>query len=282
MGRFSLPEFERKTLPLVELKAVDAGNGGFAGYGSIFGNVDSYGDIVVKGAFADTIASFLKSGFNPVGHDWSDLPVAMPTSAKEDDRGLFIEASFHSTQYAQDARAVIAERAAAGKDVGLSIGYATDVYEMVSTEYAVENGLAQFGDPEHWMGGYRLLKKLTLFEVSIVTVPANADAVVTDVKSTERMTFGQHIEHADGLVSGLKAFADRVRSRTDVRVKEGRVLSEANRKRIGTHLESLRGVANDIEALLAATEPKTDDDKRMFAIVRDLTAVRLREFPLAG
>lgn len=278
-----MPDFERKTIPLTALKAVDEGNGGFAGYGSTFGNVDSYGDIVVKGAFLDTIPSFLKSGFNPVGHDWGDLPVAMPTAAKEDERGLFIEAAFHSTQYAQDARAVISERAAAGKDVGLSIGYHTDAYEMVTSELAYSSGLAQPGDPEHWMGGYRLLKKLTLHEVSIVTVPANAEAVVTAVKSHERMTFAEHIDYADGLVSGLKAFADRVRSRTDARVKEGRVLSEANRKRIGTHLESLRGVADDIEALLAATEPKTDEDaKRLIERVRDLTATRTRLFPAAG
>lgn len=274
-----MPDFERKTLPLVELKALDGDNGGFAGYGSVFGNVDSYGDIVVKGAFAETIPAFLKSGFNPVGHDWGDLPVAMPTAAREDDRGLFIEASFHSTDRAQEARAVVSERVAAGKDVGLSIGYHTDRYEMITTEDALASGMAQLGDPEHWMGGYRLLTKITLHEVSLVTVPANAEATVTAVKAPERMTFAEHIDHAEGLVSGLKVLPERLRSRSEARAKENRNgFSEADRKRISMIAELSRGVADDIDVLLSPTEKPEDGKTQLLERIRDWTEVRTREY----
>jgi phage head maturation protease len=36
-----------------EIKSFDDEAGTFEGYGAVFGNVDSYGDIIVKGAFAN-------------------------------------------------------------------------------------------------------------------------------------------------------------------------------------------------------------------------------------
>lgn len=44
-----------------EVKVVSEDDGTFTGYGSTFGNVDSYGDTVAKGAFTKAIAD-IKSG----------------------------------------------------------------------------------------------------------------------------------------------------------------------------------------------------------------------------
>ena len=44
-----------KTSPIGELKDIDEKSGIVKGYGSIFGNIDSDGDIISKGAYTKTI-----------------------------------------------------------------------------------------------------------------------------------------------------------------------------------------------------------------------------------
>lgn len=225
----------------------ESGSGAFSGYGSVFGNVDSYGDVVERGAYAETLDAFLASGFIAIGHDWSATPVAYPTSAYEDDYGLHLTAQFHSTAAAQDARAVMRERIAAGKSVGLSIGYR--VRDSVDRE-----------------DGVRELRGVDLFEVSIVTVPANRSAVVTGAKS------GLHAglsfaEHSDAVRVAVEEFVVRSRAIAGLRAKEGRVLSTATRARIASARESiedslsaLADVDADLADLLAATEPPAKRD----------------------
>jgi HK97 family phage prohead protease len=158
---------ERKTLALVEGKVTDEGVGGFAGYASLFGVLDSQGDVVLKGAYAATIPQFLERGFIAWGHDWLD-PVATIRAAREDDRGLYIEADFHSDAGSQSARTRTLERIQRGKFMGLSIGY------------SVPEGGAEFTDTA------RLLKQIDLYETSLVTVPALRDAGVTGAKAVTK------------------------------------------------------------------------------------------------
>jgi HK97 family phage prohead protease len=156
--------YETKALPIAELKFSDSGNGSFAGYASTFGTIDAYGDIVEKGAYKATLPQFLRDGFIAWSHDYASLPIAMPTSAKEDGKGLWVEAQFHADEFAQRARRIAAERAAAGKSVGLSIGYAA----------------TSFG---HDDAGHRLLKAVDLYETSLVMLPANREAGILGIKS---------------------------------------------------------------------------------------------------
>jgi HK97 family phage prohead protease len=155
----------RKVLPIDGIKVVgeDGGAGTVSGYGSTFGNVDRVGDVIVAGAFADTIEQFKINGFIAWGHDWS-MPVAYVTDAFEDERGLYIEATFHTTPEAQRARRIVQERAAAGKSMGLSIGF-----DIPPGGREIKNGISY-------------IKRIELFEVSLVTVPANPEAQVAGVK----------------------------------------------------------------------------------------------------
>jgi HK97 family phage prohead protease len=163
-GAFSL--HETKALPIADLKFDDVGSGAFSGYASTFGNVDAYGDIVDRGAYKGTIEAFLRDGFIAWSHDYQALPIALPTDAREDKRGLLIEARFHSDEFAQRARRVAAERAAAGKSVGLSIGF-------TATDFV------------HDDDGHRHLKSIDLYETSLVMLPANREATLVAVKSAE-------------------------------------------------------------------------------------------------
>jgi HK97 family phage prohead protease len=169
---------ETKTLPLTEAKVAGQGSGTLEGYASAFGSVDSYGDTVEPGAYAETIPAFLRDGFIAWGHDWRD-PVALPTLAREDARGLFIQARFHSHPEAQRARSITAERLAAGKSMGLSIGYEALEWEFRQAERMVRGPA---GGGAHQV---RVLKKIKLYEVSLVTVPAEPRAGVLDAKAAE-------------------------------------------------------------------------------------------------
>jgi HK97 family phage prohead protease len=140
----------------------DSAHGSFTGYASVFGNTDRQNEVVLKGAFARSLPSFLRDGFGALNHEWSSLPIATISEAREDDRGLFVKGQFHSTPDAQAARTIVRERLERGKSVGMSIGYkVTD---------------------DEFKEGIRHLKDLDLFEVSLVSVPANPEAQLAGAK----------------------------------------------------------------------------------------------------
>lgn len=143
-----------------ELKAVgiEGEVGKIKGYGSIFGNKDSYGDIVQKGAFLKSISERVPKMLyqhNP------DDPIGVWKSIKEDESGLYMEGEINmEIPRGKDVYSLVKQ----GALDGLSIGFRT-----VDEEYS-EKGL-------------RLLNQVDLFEVSIVTFPANEVATITDVRS---------------------------------------------------------------------------------------------------
>jgi len=149
----------RKTLSLsdVDLK-MDGDVGTFAGYAAVFGNVDTDGDIILRGAFESTLRNHGKPKmfFN---HDWSSIPIGRWTVAKEDAHGLFVEGEFTPGLAAADAvRAAMKH----GTLDGLSVG-----------------GLVKVGDWEDSGNSQRLIRKWSrLIEVSPVVFPANEFARV--------------------------------------------------------------------------------------------------------
>jgi HK97 family phage prohead protease len=130
----------------------------FEGYASVFGGVDSYGDTIVRGAYADTLATRerpIKMRWNhwgPVIGKWLDI--------NEDDHGLFVRGELtpgHSV--ASDVLASLKH----GSVDGMSIGF-------------------YIRDSEQVDGG-RILKKIDLVEISVVEEPADSSARVSSVKS---------------------------------------------------------------------------------------------------
>ena len=147
-----------------EIKAV-SDDGLFSGYASVFDNVDSYGDIVRKGAFVESISEWEAKGKMPPilwNHDPSD-PIGVYTKMQEDDKGLFVEGRLliDDVPRAKQTHALMK----AGVIDGLSIGYRVKEYL-----YNVDEEVTD-------------LIKLSLREVSIVTFPANPDTRIEAVKS---------------------------------------------------------------------------------------------------
>lgn len=254
---------ETKTLALTEAKVAGDGAGSVEGYCSVFGGVDSYGDTIAPGAYTETLPAFLRDGFVAWGHDWN-FPVAMPTTAYEDTRGLYLTASFHSDPEAQRARSIVAERLAGGKSMGLSIGYEALEYEYRKVDAPVRGQYGELTDK------VRVLTKIKLYEVSLVTVPADEAARVTDAKGLG-LPFDDHSERVRVAVREL---VERVKSGSDIREKEGRAISPQRRARVATMASLFRADADELEALLR--EPQKAPDLERLRFETDRIFARLR------
>lgn len=148
-------------------------NGVVEGYASTWTKTpDSYGDIVIKGAFTDTLKKRKATGhpfplcFN---HDFDQI-IGAVFEAYEDDYGLKIRASFLNTPAAQEKRELVKE------GIVWQFSFA---YSVLGSEAPTEE--------EKKQGIFQKLTKLDLYEVSLVPVPANQTAVVTDIKNDDNI-----------------------------------------------------------------------------------------------
>jgi len=127
----------------------------------------------------------------------------------------------------------------------------------------VEAGYEQRGD--QWI---RVIKRAEVFEVSPVLVGAGVGTYTLGIKGTM-----PYAEQGDAVLAAVRDLVGRSRSLADLRAKEGRVLSEANRKRLGNLLEALRAVETDIDELLASTAPeKSADVLRLYVEFQQIQA----------
>ena len=153
------------------VKYHDEGNGSLEGYASTWiKKADSYGDTVREGAFTRTLKERWNGGKGiPLlwAHQMDNLKSFIGTAeAEEDEKGLHFLAQFDGTEEAQRVRELY-------KDGRLSkFSFAFDVRE---------NGTVTLEDGTK----ANELRDLELFEISCVCVPANDDAGVVAVKSTE-------------------------------------------------------------------------------------------------
>lgn len=154
---------QRLDMPLTIKSVSDSGE--FEGYGSVFGVEDSYGDVVVRGAFEASLAKWREKARLPAllwQHNMAE-PIGIYTEMREDDTGLYVKGRLLIDDDPLAKRAH--GHMKAGSLSGLSIGYMLDDYE-----YDKEKGV--------W-----ILKAIDLWEVSLVTFPANDEARISDVKS---------------------------------------------------------------------------------------------------
>lgn len=144
----------QKTLKLNDVNLKMQGDTGtFEGYASKWDGVDSYGDTILKGAFADTLKETAPKMF--FNHSW-DMPVGKWLSAQEDEHGLFVKGELTpGLALAADVRAAMKH----GTLDGLSIG-----------------GYLKKGDYDEKDGGRVIRKWSQLAEISPVVFPADSAA----------------------------------------------------------------------------------------------------------
>lgn len=154
---------QKRIIPL-EIKSLDENNGVFVGYGAVFGNVDSYGDVIVKGAFKNYLAVNKPSDVKMLWQHKSDMPIGVYDEIVEDGNGLLVKGRLliNDIEKAREAYALLKE----GAISGLSIGF------------SVNKGGSKFAQD-----GINYLTDLKLWEISVVTFPANDQATVDTIKS---------------------------------------------------------------------------------------------------
>lgn len=196
-------------------------NGMIAAYASTWTREpDSYGDVVAKGAFAESIEKIKREGkVLPLLFDHQEFDlnsfIGKAYDFEEDDHGLLFHADFDDTKEGQRAR----ELAKDGRLCKFSFAY--DVME--SAEITLDDGRKA-----------NELRKLNLFEVSLVMYPANDDTSVVEVKSGRRNsaadeeTLRQIITLAQGLLGELD---DNDEQDNDAKSKEPDPANDEERKK---------------------------------------------------
>lgn len=156
---------EHKSIALADAQFKLEGDGtGFVGYASTYGNIDSYGDTILKGAYAETLA---KNGLPKMffGHDSKAVPIGKWVKSEETDVGLLLSGEFTpGNSLAGEVRAALKH----GTLDSLSIGY-----KLRKDDFTEADGI-------------RTIKNVSLLaEVSVVSYPADKFARVdmTSVKS---------------------------------------------------------------------------------------------------
>lgn len=154
----------------INFKADDAGK--ISGYFSTYDEeADSYGDIVAPGAFTETIEKRKATGhpFPLCFNHNMDAVIGTVDSIEDTEKGPLITASFFNTGKAQEVREMVKSGA---------VYQFSFAYDIVEAEKPTDEQKAK--------GIEQVLTKLNLYEVSVVVVPANQNAVVTDIKSGRR------------------------------------------------------------------------------------------------
>lgn len=159
------PSSHRTMAVSLELRAV-GDDGTVEGYGSVFGVRDDYDDVIAAGAFIESLKSHKAAGTMPAmlwQHDASE-PIGVWLEMVEDAKGLRIKGKLAlDTTRGREAWALLKM----GALNGLSIGF-------IAKQWAYDRDT-----------DVRTLTELDLWEISLVTFPANRQARVTGVKAAD-------------------------------------------------------------------------------------------------
>ncbi|NCB02521.1 MAG: HK97 family phage prohead protease [Spirochaetia bacterium] len=148
-------EFKRQE---IEIKAIQEGKNLFVeGYAAIFGNVDSYGDVIIPGACRVTISGAEGKRIKLCYQHNIGNVVGKIIELKEDDRGLWFKAKISNTTLGKDLVELINDEAINE----LSIGYNATEWDINAEQ------------------GVRYLREIKLYEISFVSRAANNEATIT-------------------------------------------------------------------------------------------------------
>lgn len=135
----------------------------FEGYASTFGNIDRGSDIIHRGAFTESLTELKPKVL--WGHDMGSPPIGVSIEAFEDARGLFVKARLPKADTFVSGR--IMPQVKNGSIDSMSIGFNIIDFDMEKQD---DNFI-------------RNIRKVKLWEYSLVTIPMNAEAMLTGHKS---------------------------------------------------------------------------------------------------
>lgn len=245
MKKNKLKEFEVKFDDFAE-----EGEVGIAkGYLSVFDIEDHVGDVVVKGAYTES----LKEN-NPIPFLWMHNP-EMPIGvihAKEDSYGLYVECKFYlNTELGREKYELSKANADNGLKSGLSIGY-----QVLDREYGA------FRESEQ----VRFLKKINLREGSLVTWACLEAAFLTDIKSDENEETDIKVRDVEYALRDLGYSNSSSKKYANLVMKtlreEGEVVDET--PIIEETIESKEPIVEEVIATPPVEEPIVQDEEEKF------------------
>lgn len=206
---------------------VDESNRKVSGYLAAFGNIDSDGDIIVKGAFAKSLQErgVNSSTKRKIAYLWQHKmsePIGRFTELREDDYGLYFEAELDEIPLADR----VMKQYQSGTLNQHSIGFN---YVWDKTEVAEDND------------NVFILKEVNLFEGSVVTMGSNENTPYLGMKGVKLEAEGQV------LTKETEAF---LRSLTPEQEHEARTI-------ISKHI-ALTEAKEPLKALNVPSEPQID------------------------
>ena len=162
-------------------------SGRFSGYASVWGVVDDQGDIVHRGAFAESIQRYEQDGRKFPGRYLHGNPVGYLDVIREDEKGLWVEGVILHEASALAAEAYVFVKAGAVAE--MSVGF-----------YYIDGGTAYDYDAEVWN-----VYKVDLKEVSLVDIGSNAETRIETIKSAGQENELAELEKVDAILSGIVA-----------------------------------------------------------------------------
>lgn len=202
-------------------------------------NLDSVGDKITPGAFAETLSAWKSTG-DPIPVLWSHMShdpeyhIGEVLEAEERPEGLWVKARIDT-------------------DPGTK---AAQVYKLLKGRRVTQFSFAYDVEEGAWVDqkdgeGYYELRKLKLYEVGPTLIGANQATELLDVKSRDGATMRVAVEGASA------AQADELRQALSgaMAVKAGRTLSQKNEERV-------KDIARLAKELLDSLSSSTDDDEK--------------------
>ncbi len=234
-------EREVKSFGSVSIATKAEGKGVVEAIVSVFGNIDSYNERVMPGAFAKSIAKKFPSGV--LSHDWNN-PVATTLEIEELSAG--------------DER--LPENIRGNGGLRIVGQFFDDIPSSWETYLKISRGLfREFSIGYHvisdgYKDGVRELYEVELHEWSPVLVGANPSTSLLGVKTAN------YDGHAELLETEALEFVAKTKARHEMRVKAGRVLSARNLAALESLDTTLAKVRKEIRRIITEASPQPKED----------------------
>ncbi|MBF6614756.1 MAG: HK97 family phage prohead protease [Chloroflexi bacterium] len=252
-----MSQIERKIFGLCEVKATDTSEGIIEAIVSVFNNTDEGGDVVRPGAFVKSLARKLPVGV--WGHDW-EQPIAKTLVARELEPGdplLPVKLSLLGGLYIKGQFNLETQRGREGF---------SDVKFGIITEFSIGYVPSKvLYNEADWT---RELIECDLYEWSPVVAGMNPETALISAKSLVAggslagLPLDKHFEGALAAISEVAGVGEslltRVKSLSELRQKDGRVLSSANINKLKDLSSSLQDSHVSIQAVFEAIDELVD------------------------
>jgi len=242
-------KIEHKSFACPEIKAERKDTNLYIeGYGAYFGNVDSYGDVIKAGAFANFLASDdVKRIKLCWQHNFDDV-IGVIEEMKEDERGLWFRARISNTTLGKDAATLIED----GALNEFSIGYG-----VKAAEY-----------PEDRAAGIdRILTDIYLYEISLVSRAANPKATLeeTERKGEDTNNINQNtIDMEKELKEQLESLQEEMK-----KLQEEKVSLKASVEEAKADKDAIEGIKDAMKANDEAIKNLDESIKKIYDAMKE-------------